>query len=66
MARRYADEHLGTIALDLDALAGRIGGWREDFSAALEQAPGLWASIRPGVRPTIRDAAPDSGHVVPG
>ena len=28
------------MALDLDALAGRIGGWREDFSTALELARG--------------------------
>ena len=38
LARRYADEHPGTLALDLDVLAGLIGGWREDFSAALEVA----------------------------
>ncbi len=40
LARRYADEHPGTLALDLDVLAGLIGGWREDFSAALETARG--------------------------
>ncbi|UYM05105.1 AAA family ATPase [Solicola gregarius] len=38
IARRYADEHAGTLALDLDVLAGLIGGWRDDFSAALEVA----------------------------
>jgi hypothetical protein len=40
LARRYADEHPGTLALDLDVLAGLIGGWKEDFSAALETARG--------------------------
>lgn len=40
MARRYADAHPGTLALDLDVLAGLIGGWRENFSAALELARG--------------------------
>jgi AAA domain-containing protein len=40
LARRYADEHPGTLALDLDVLAGLIGGWKKDFSAALEMARG--------------------------
>jgi len=40
LARRYADEHPGTLVLDLDVLAGLIGGWKEDFSAALEMARG--------------------------
>lgn len=40
LARRYANEHPGTLALDLDVLAGLIGGWEEDFSAALEMARG--------------------------
>ena len=40
LARRYANEHPGTLALDLDVLAGLIGGWKEDFSAALEMARG--------------------------
>jgi hypothetical protein len=40
LARRYADDHPGTLALDLDVLAGLIGGWRENFSAALEMARG--------------------------
>ena len=40
LARRYANEHPGTLALDLDVLAGLIGGWKEDFSAALEIARG--------------------------
>lgn len=35
LARRYVDEHPATFALDLDVLAGLIGGWREDFSIAL-------------------------------
>lgn len=40
LARRYADEHPGTLALDLDVLAGLIGGWQENFFAALELARG--------------------------
>jgi hypothetical protein len=38
LARRYVDEHPGTLALDLDVLAGLIGGWRENFSAVLDVA----------------------------
>lgn len=38
MARRHVDEHPGTLALDLDVLTGLIGGWRDDFFAALEVA----------------------------
>ena len=40
LARRYADEHPGTLVLDLDVLAGLIGGWNVNFSAALEMARG--------------------------
>lgn len=40
LARRYANEHPGTLALDLDVLAGLIGRWKDDFSAALEMARG--------------------------
>lgn len=38
LARRYVDDHPGTLALDLDVLAGLIGGWRDDFHTALETA----------------------------
>jgi len=38
LARRYVDEHPGTLAIDLDVLAGLIGGWRENFSAVLDVA----------------------------
>ena len=34
MARRYADNHPGTLCLEVDALVGQVDGWREDFSAA--------------------------------
>jgi hypothetical protein len=40
LARRYADEHPGTLVLDLDVLAGLIGGWEKNFSGALEVARG--------------------------
>lgn len=38
LARRYADDHLGTLCLDVDVLIGQVGGWREDFSAAFAVA----------------------------
>jgi predicted kinase len=31
MARRYGDDHPGTLVLDIDVLVGLIGGWRHDF-----------------------------------
>jgi AAA domain len=34
LARRYADNHPGTLCLEIDALVGQVDGWREDFSAA--------------------------------
>jgi len=34
LARRYADNHPGTLCLDVDVLIGQVDGWREDFSAA--------------------------------
>jgi len=34
LARRYADNHPGTLCLDVDVLVGQVDGWREDFSAA--------------------------------
>lgn len=41
LAQRYADAHPTTLVLDLDVLTGLIGGWRDDFSSALEMARGL-------------------------
>lgn len=38
LARRYVDDHPGTLLLDLDVLAGLVGGWREDFAGALTVA----------------------------
>lgn len=34
LARLYADDHPGTLCLEIDALVGQVDGWREDFSAA--------------------------------
>jgi predicted kinase len=34
LAHRYADNHPGTLCLDVDVLVGQVGGWREDFTAA--------------------------------
>lgn len=34
LARRYADNHRGTLCLDVDVLVGKVDGWREDFRAA--------------------------------
>lgn len=70
LARRYADDHPGTLVLDLDVLAGLVGGWRQDFSAALETARGhgrdlLLRHLRSGhdvVLPqlvTVHDRDPD-------
>lgn len=70
LARRYADDHPGTLVLDLDVVAGLIGGWRDDFSDALETARGLGRvlatrHLRDGhdvVFPqlvTVHDRAPD-------
>jgi hypothetical protein len=47
-SRRYVDEHPGTLALDLDVLAGLIG-WRENFSA-------VWMWPEPIAR--VGDASP--------
>lgn len=41
LARRFANAHPGTLVLDLDVLAGLVGGWKADFSAALDIARGL-------------------------
>ena len=38
LARRYADNHPGTVCLDVDVLVGQVSGWREDFSAAFRIA----------------------------
>jgi AAA domain len=40
LARRYVEDHPGTLALDLDVLTGMIGGWRDNFPAALATARG--------------------------
>lgn len=45
LARRLADDHPGTLVLDLDVLVGLIGGWRADFPAALEVARGHARSL---------------------
>ncbi len=70
LARRYADDHPGTLVLDLDVLAGLVGGWRQNLSAALETARGhgrdlLLRHLRSGhdvVLPqlvTVHDRDPD-------
>lgn len=40
LARRYGDEHPGTLVLDIDVIAGLIGGWRDDFFSVLRVARG--------------------------
>ena len=40
LARRYGDAHPGTLVLDIDVLAGLIGGWREDFFSVVRTARG--------------------------
>lgn len=34
LAHRYADNHPGTLCLEIDVLVGQVDGWREDWSAA--------------------------------
>jgi predicted kinase len=34
LARRYAEEHPGTLVADVDVLRTLIGGWRDDFLRA--------------------------------
>lgn len=36
LARRYADEHPGTLLLDIDVLRAMVGGWQDDFHGAGE------------------------------
>src|SRR5215469_14512949 len=38
LAHRYADNHPGTLCLDVDVLVGQVDGWRKDFSAAFRAA----------------------------
>jgi len=33
LARRWADDHPGTLLLDIDVLRTWVSGWREDFAA---------------------------------
>lgn len=40
LARRYGGDHPGTLVLDIDVIAGLIGGWREDFFSVLRIARG--------------------------
>lgn len=56
IARRYAEEHPGVLACDVDVLRTLIGGWRRDFAAA----GGL---IRPAALAMI-EAHLASGHDV--
>lgn len=41
LAKRFVADHPGALALDLDVVAGMIGGWEESFLSALEVARGL-------------------------
>jgi predicted kinase len=34
LAHRYADNHPGTLCLDIDVLVGQVDGWRQDLTAA--------------------------------
>src|SRR3954454_14455376 len=40
LARRYGEDHPGTLVLDLDVLAGLVGGWQGGLSTALGGARG--------------------------
>lgn len=38
LAQTYADDHPGVLNLDIDTVVSLIGGWRENFFAALSPA----------------------------
>lgn len=38
IAQRYVDDHPGVLNLDIDRIAGLVGGFRDDFSAAVSMA----------------------------
>lgn len=56
LARRYAAEHPGVLACDVDVLRSLIGGWSDDFAAA-------GALIRPAALAMIT-AYLEGGHDV--
>ena len=41
LARRYADEHPGSLNLEADTVVSLIGGWERDFFASLAPARNL-------------------------
>ena len=45
LARAFAAENSGTLALDADRIVAMIGGWRDDFLAALPIARALAAEM---------------------
>ncbi len=57
LARRWADQHPGTLLLDPDALRTWVSGWREDFVAT-------GARIRPVALAMLSAYVADGGSVV--
>lgn len=57
LARRWAEQHPGTLLLDIDALRTWVGGWRDDFAAT-------GALIRPIALAMVTAAAAQGQDVV--
>lgn len=57
LARRYADDHPGTLMCDVDVLRTFVSGWRDDFV-------GAGARIRPAALEMISGYLRESGDVV--
>ncbi len=57
LAARYADEHPGTLCLDIDVLRTMVGGWADDYA-------GTGALVRPAALGLITAYLRESGDVV--
>jgi predicted kinase len=57
LARRYADEHPGTLCLDIDGLRTMVGGWADDYA-------GTGALVRPAALAMITAYLRESADVV--
>jgi predicted kinase len=67
LARRYAEEHPGSLNLEADALVSLIGGWERDFFASLAPARDLAVAmatthLRAGVDVILPQLVTDNGE----
>ncbi|SEC96978.1 hypothetical protein SAMN04489844_3366 [Nocardioides exalbidus] len=58
LARRWADDHPGTLVCDIDLLRTWVGGWRESFSA-------VGGHVRPAAQALIGGYLPSGDVVLP-